>query len=263
MGIARLLAKGETPVRALSRSVAHLRDLPKADVEDMIRRVPNPEAVDTALKRIESAPDQGMFSVPYLSGSQKFRVGVQLKSGAFDILVATDVAARGLDVERISHVLNYDIPTDTESYIHRIGRTGRAGRTGDALLFMTHRERHLLSAIERATRQPLTEMALPTVEDVNSTRVAKFADAITASLASPQLGLFRGLVDDYAREHDVPAADVAAALAVLSQDDKSFLLDPEPPAVKRKNEFGSAGDRTGDRDRAGRGAVRCVPARSA
>ncbi len=96
--------------------------------------------------------------------------------------MATDVAARGLDVERISHVVNFDIPTDTESYVHRIGRTGRAGRAGDAISFITPRERHLLKAIERATRQPLTPMRLPTVDDVNETRVARFRDAITEAL---------------------------------------------------------------------------------
>ncbi len=212
--------------------------------EAMIIFVRTKQATEDLAERLRARG----FSAAAINGdlvqAQRERTIAQLRSGAVDILVATDVAARGLDVERISHVLNYDIPTDTESYIHRIGRTGRAGRTGEALLFMTHRERHLLSSIERATRQPLTEMALPTVEDVNSTRVAKFADSITASLASPQLGLFRGLVDDYAREHDVPVADVAAALAVLSQDGASFLLTPEPPLPKRKAE-----ERSFDRDR--------------
>src|SRR6187401_614019 len=129
----------------------------------------------------------------------------QLRDGKLDILVATDVAARGLDVERISHVVNFDIPTDTESYVHRIGRTGRAGRAGDAISFITPRERHLLKSIERATRQPLTQMRLPTVEDVNETRVARFTDAIGAALSSEQVAFFRDLVHDYEQEHDVPA----------------------------------------------------------
>src|SRR4051812_3503140 len=98
--------------------------------------------------------------------NQRERTVDQLKSGKLDILVATDVAARGLDVERISHVVNYDIPTDTESYVHRIGRTGRAGRSGDAISFVTPRERHLLKAIEKATRTTLTQMHLPSVEDI-------------------------------------------------------------------------------------------------
>ncbi|MDQ2836620.1 MAG: DEAD/DEAH box helicase [Actinomycetota bacterium] len=185
------------------------------------------------------------FSAAAINGdlvqAQRERTIAQLKSGALDILVATDVAARGLDVDRISHVVNYDIPTDTESYIHRIGRTGRAGRTGDALLFVTPRERHLLNSIERATRQPLVEMSLPSVEDVNSTRVAKFGDAITASLDSSELAFFRGLIDNYAAEHNIPVADIAAALAVLSQDDKAFLLEPEPPMAKRRKDVASAG----------------------
>ena len=120
------------------------------------------------------------FSAAAINGDivqpQRERTINQLRDAKLDILVATDVAARGLDVERISHVVNFDIPTDTESYVHRIGRTGRAGRTGDAISFVTPRERHLLKAIEKATRQPLTQMKLPSVEDVNETRVASFRD---------------------------------------------------------------------------------------
>ncbi|MBJ8340993.1 DEAD/DEAH box helicase [Antrihabitans sp. YC3-6] len=173
------------------------------------------------------------FSASAINGdivqAQRERTIGQLRSGSLDILVATDVAARGLDVERISHVVNYDIPHDTEGYVHRIGRTGRAGRTGEALLFVAPRERHLLKAIERATRQPLTEMQLPSVEDVNAQRVAKFGDSITESLNSSNLALFRRLVEDYEREHDIPLADIAAALALQSRDGENFLMSPEPP----------------------------------
>jgi ATP-dependent RNA helicase DeaD len=161
-----------------------------------------------------------------------------LKDGGgkgIDILVATDVAARGLDVERISHVLNYDIPHDTESYVHRIGRTGRAGRSGSALLFVSPRERHLLNSIERATRQKLIETQLPSVDDVNAQRVAKFADSITNSLGSSGIELFRGLVEDYEREHDVPMADIAAALALQSRNGEAFLMT-EPPPERRPKE---------------------------
>jgi ATP-dependent RNA helicase DeaD len=181
--------------------------------------------------------------------AQRERTIGQLKSGALDILVATDVAARGLDVERISHVVNYDIPQDSESYVHRIGRTGRAGRSGEALLFVTPRERHLLATIERATRQPITEIPIPSVEDVNAQRITKFADSITTSLESDELAFFRGLISDYEREHDVPVVDIAAALAVLSQDDKGFLLKPEP--VRKFKERDASRDRitSGDRDR--------------
>ena len=172
------------------------------------------------------------FSAAAINGdiaqAQRERTVDALRNGKLDILVATDVAARGLDVDRISHVVNYDIPTDTESYVHRVGRTGRAGRTGDAISFVTPRERHLLRAIEKANRQPLTPMRLPSVEDVNETRVARFREAITEALGSEQIGLFRDLVADYEREHDVPATDVAAALAVLSQDGRPLLMQPDP-----------------------------------
>jgi ATP-dependent RNA helicase DeaD len=177
------------------------------------------------------------FSAAAINGdlvqAQRERTINQLRDGSLDILVATDVAARGLDVDRISHVLNFDIPQDAESYVHRIGRTGRAGRSGEALLFVTPRERHLLRSIEKATRQPVTEMALPTVEDVNTARVAKFADSITERLGAADLTFFRTMLEDYQREHDVPMADIAAALAIIAQDDVSLLLAPEPPRAER------------------------------
>lgn len=176
------------------------------------------------------------FSAVAINGdmvqAQRERTINQLKDGGIDILVATDVAARGLDVDRISHVVNYDIPHDTESYVHRIGRTGRAGRSGNALLFVSPRERHLLRAIERATRQPLTEIGLPSVEDVNAQRVARFADSITENLTSDHLDMFRKLVEDYARDKDVAMADIAAALALETRDG-GFLMAPDPPESER------------------------------
>nr|WP_307220401.1 DEAD/DEAH box helicase [Microbacterium sp. SORGH_AS_0888] len=165
---------------------------------------------------------------------QRERSVNQLKDGKLDILVATDVAARGLDVERISHVVNFDIPTDTESYVHRIGRTGRAGRTGDAISFITPRERYLLTHIERATRQQPTQMQLPTTEDVNTTRLARFDDAITAALAdTARVEAFRDVIAHYVRHHDVPEGDVAAALAIVAQGETPLLLDPaDDPLAK-------------------------------
>jgi ATP-dependent RNA helicase DeaD len=158
---------------------------------------------------------------------QRERTVNQLKSGKLDILVATDVAARGLDVERISHVVNYDIPTDTESYVHRIGRTGRAGRSGDAISFVTPRERYLLKHIEKATRQPLTQMQLPSVEDVNTTRLARFDEAITEALTqTARIDRFRDIIGHYVRENDVPEVDVAAALAVVMQGDTRCCSTP-------------------------------------
>jgi ATP-dependent RNA helicase DeaD len=176
------------------------------------------------------------FSAAAINGDvaqvQRERTIDQLRKGKLDILVATDVAARGLDVERISHVINHDIPTDTESYVHRIGRTGRAGRSGDAISFVTPRETYLLKSIEKANRTTLTQMRLPTVEDVNANRVAKFTEAITRALEDPQLGTFREMIAAYEKNNDVPVEDIAAAIAVLAQDGEPLLLEdmPEPPA---------------------------------
>ena len=179
---------------------------------------------------------------------QRERTVNQLKSGKLDILVATDVAARGLDVERISHVVNYDLPIDTESYVHRIGRTGRAGRTGDAISFVTPRERRMLTAIEKATRQPLTEMSLPSVDDVNATRLTRFDDAITTALEdTAAIATFRDVVAHYVAHHDVPEADVAAALAVVAQGDTPLLMEEETISQPRFDR-----DRDRDRDRAPR-----------
>ncbi len=161
-----------------------------------------------------------------LEQKQRERIIAQLKDGRIDVLVATDVAARGLDVERISHVLNYDIPYDTESYVHRIGRTGRAGRSGEAILFVTPRERGMLRAIERATRQPIEQMELPSVEAVNERRVAKFMERIGSGLQADDLGQYRELVERYESEHDVPAIEIAAALARQLQGDTPLLLEP-------------------------------------
>ncbi|WP_241795141.1 DEAD/DEAH box helicase [Microbacterium sp. C5A9] len=169
---------------------------------------------------------------------QRERSVNQLKASKLDILVATDVAARGLDVERISHVVNFDIPTDTESYVHRIGRTGRAGRTGDAISFITPRERYLLKSIEKATRQQPTQMQLPSLDDVNTTRLARFDDAITSALSdATRIEKFRDIIDHYVRNHDVPEADVAAALAVVAQGDTPLLLDPADDPLSKAVEY--------------------------
>ncbi len=194
------------------------------------------------------------YSAAAISGdvaqAQRERTVNQLKSGKLDILVATDVAARGLDVERISHVINYDIPIDTESYVHRIGRTGRAGRSGAAISFVTPRERRLLDAIERATRQPLTQMQLPSVEDVNVTRLARFDDAITEALGQgDRVAGFRDIISHYIEHHDVPEVDVAAALAIVAQGEAPLLLSPERAQPTERAERGERADRPDRTDR--------------
>jgi ATP-dependent RNA helicase DeaD len=167
----------------------------------------------------------------------------QLKSGKLDILVATDVAARGLDVDRISHVINYDIPYDTESYVHRVGRTGRAGRTGDAILFVAPRERNMLAAIEKATRQKIDLMQLPSTEVINNQRIARFKQRITDTLAAGDVKFFSDIVAGYRQEHNVPELDIAAALAKLLQGDEPLLL------TERKKKDDSRPARDGSRPR--------------
>ncbi len=170
-----------------------------------------------------------------------------LRDGRIDILVATDVAARGLDVERISLVVNYDIPHDTESYVHRIGRTGRAGREGAAILFVTPREKYMLRQIEKATRQKVEPMHMPTAEAVNETRKQRFAQQITETIESEDLSFFRQIIEDYENEHDTTAEDIAAALAVIAQQGRPFFLDEEEDIARNSRPFSDD-----DSDRGGR-----------
>ena len=177
-----------------------------------------------------------------------------LRSGQLDLLVATDVAARGLDVERISHVINYDIPNDPEVYVHRIGRTGRAGRAGDAILFVAPREQRMLRVIERSTNQPIEPMELPSAEAVNDKRVARFMQQVDDTLAAEDLEFYRELVLRFQRERDVEPSDIAAALARLLQGDEPMLLAPEPRPPRR--EEGRSYARDDARDRPPRGTTR-------
>ncbi|MGQ0699517.1 MAG: DEAD/DEAH box helicase [Panacagrimonas sp.] len=184
------------------------------------------------------------FSCAALNGDldqkQRERTVARLKDGSLDIVVATDVAARGLDVERISHVVNYDIPTDTESYVHRIGRTGRAGRSGEAILFMAPREQHLLRAIERATRQPISMMSLPSEAAVQDKRLQRFQkaifDVIEDTLNTGELDRVQSLIERMERDRSVPATRIAAALALFAQGKKALPIPP-PLSNKPKREF--------------------------
>lgn len=163
---------------------------------------------------------------------QRIRTVERLKSGDLDIVIATDVAARGLDVQRISHVINYDIPHDTEAYVHRIGRTGRAGRSGDAILFVAPRERRMLSEIEKATRQKIELMQLPSTESINNKRIAKFTQRITDTLDKRDLTFFTNLLSQYQKEHNLDTLKIAAALASLLQESSPLLLKPESSKKK-------------------------------
>jgi ATP-dependent RNA helicase DeaD len=186
------------------------------------------------------------FAAAALNGdmqqAERERMIAQLKSGQIDILVATDVAARGLDVERISHVINFDVPYDTESYVHRIGRTGRAGRNGEAILFIAPRERNMLRSIEHATRQPIEAMNLPTVADVNAKRVAKFRQRVTELLEKGVPDSYRVIVEELVHQGGADLTDVAAALVMLAQGKTPLLLgekrevsEPREPREQRES----------------------------
>jgi len=202
------------------------------------------------------------YSAAALNGDiqqkQREKTISDLKKEKIDILVATDVAARGLDVQRISHVINYDIPYDTEAYIHRIGRTGRAGKKGDAILFVAPREKRLLHSIEKATKSKIEMMELPSTELINDARIAKFKQRITDTLATEELGMFYQMIEQYQQEHNVPALEVAAALAHLIQGDAPFLLQHKPHRSSKENWESDArpsrrSDRGGRNDRGDRG----------
>ncbi len=181
-----------------------------------------------------------------LNQQMRERVIEQLKSGALDIVIATDVAARGIDVPRISHVVNYDIPYDTEAYVHRIGRTGRAGRNGHAILFVAPREVRMLRTIERATRQAIAPLTLPSRADVTNKRVASFKEKVAEVLNAEGLDFFANIVSQIAEEQNVSAEEVAAALAMMAQQGKPLQIvgeDPRPAPAPRDTRPGVFGER--------------------
>ena len=179
---------------------------------------------------------------------QRERIVESLRSGKVDIIVATDVAARGLDVERISHVINYDLPHDSESYVHRIGRTGRAGRSGEAILFVHPRERRWLKRLEQATRQTIEPMDLPTNRAINKQRVARFHERITEALGSTELETYQSIVEQYQRENEVPMELLAASLAILANGDIPLLVKDKISQTRFAQESRNNGTRPGKRD---------------
>lgn len=173
----------------------------------------------------------------------------RLKRGSLDILVATDVAARGLDVERISLVVNYDIPYDTEAYVHRIGRTGRAGRQGKAILFVSYREKRLLRAIEKATSQPIQPMDLPSRDLITEKRVGNFRNQLEQVFSNEDLAYYRELSNQLKDELNLEPGELTAALLYLAQKEKPLQLPPEAPMRERKPREQNRSDRDSSRDR--------------
>ena len=171
----------------------------------------------------------------------------RLKRGKINVLVATDVAARGLDVDRISHVLNYDAPFDLESYTHRIGRTGRAGREGDAIIFITNKEMRMLNAIERTLKVTCDQYVFPTLEEMNERREEEFFNKIEQGLTG-NLDDYRKALQRYIEESGKDTLEVAASLAFLEAGKKALRYESMPTASSGK---GRKEDRR-DRDRGDR-----------
>lgn len=167
----------------------------------------------------------------------------RLKASQIDIIVATDVAARGLDVERISLVINYDIPYDSEAYVHRIGRTGRAGREGKAILFVSPRERRLLRTIEHATRQPIEKMSLPTGEVIEQRRIESFREQLANTIEAKNLSFFQDLINDWRDKLETTDADLAAALLFLAQKDQPLNVAKQFPEIREPHARGDRPDR--------------------
>lgn len=185
----------------------------------------------------------------------------RLKSRKLDIIVATDVAARGIDVSSVSHVINYDIPYDSEAYVHRIGRTGRAGRDGKAILFVAPREQRMLKTIERATKQEIAKYQLPSSEDIGEQRVQQFKESIKAVLSNEKLEFFENLINECCDEFEKSGQEIAAALAYMAQKDRPLRLPKDKPAPRHedrpKRERSSRDDRPReDRPRRDRGEDR-------
>ena len=241
------------PVSGLHKLDALTRILEAEDFDAIIVFVRTKSATVELTEKLEARG----YSTGAINGdiqqNQRERTIQNLKNKKIDILVATDVAARGLDVPRISHVINYDIPYDTEAYIHRIGRTGRAGKQGDAILFVAPREKGLLKSIERATNKPIEIMELPSTELINDNRVEKFKQRITDALATEGLEFYANLIEQYQQEHNIPAEEIATALAKLVQGDTPFLLQNKP--IKQSKERWDRDDKPArgrDRDRSRR-----------
>ena len=159
----------------------------------------------------------------------------KLKQGKIDILVATDVVARGLDVERVSHVINYDIPYDSESYVHRIGRTGRAGRQGDAILFISHREKRLLFSIEKTTKQPIEAMPIPSISEINETRLSRFKQSVAEATQDDSIESLMPIVEMIKEENEASPETIMAALLKIAQGDEPLILkESDRPDINSK-----------------------------
>ncbi len=184
--------------------------------------------------------------------SMREKVIARLKKGSIDIIVATDVVARGLDVERITHVINYDMPADTESYVHRIGRTGRAGRKGTAILFVPPNGKRMLHSIERATGQTIEPLKLPSPQDISEARINRFKEMVVETAASQKLDFYEKIIADLEEKGDLTPRQISATLAFLVQRDRPLLVTPKAIPDSSFSDRSDRGDKRGKRERGGR-----------
>lgn len=210
----------------------------------------------TATEELAEQLTEAGFPAAALHGDiaqpQRERIVAKLKNGQLDVVIATDVVARGLDVERITHVINYDIPHDVESYIHRIGRTGRAGREGDAILFVAPRERRLLQQIERTTHKSLEPLELPKAKQINERRINQLKAQLVELADSEKAAPFAEIIESLVNETEMTGKQVAAAALALNYQNKPFLMDEREPAYTPARERHDRNDR-GDRNNRSRG----------
>ncbi|MDD7967055.1 DEAD/DEAH box helicase [Actinomycetospora lemnae] len=266
-----LNAPAEVSIKSKTQTAVNTRQryvvLPERQKADALSRILQVEDFDACLVFVrtrqnttdvtEALHRRGFAAVAIsgdLSQPQREKTIGDLRAGKIDVLVATDVAARGLDVDRISLVVNHDLPPDSESYVHRIGRTGRAGRSGEAISFVTRGQIRTMRMIEGVTKQKAEEMSVPGTDEVNEVRKRRFADRITGTLDGTVAGgdamdVFRGIVGDYVAETGVDPMELAASLAKMVQGDKPLLVEDLPAPPPR----GERPDRKGPKPERGQG----------
>lgn len=216
------LAKGHHKLDALTRIL-------EAEEIDGVLIFVRTKSITTELS--EKLESRGFLAAPLngdIAQKQRERTVGRLKAGHVNIVIATDVAARGLDVDRISHVINYDLPGDSEAYVHRIGRTGRAGRTGEAITFVSPRETRSLQSIERAIKHKIERMDLPSIDKINERRKERFKESIAKAMKAPDFELFQNMLSEYQKESSHSEIQIAAALACMVQGKRPLLLKESP-----------------------------------
>lgn len=233
-------------VRNINKLDALTRILEVTDFDGLIIFVRTKNSTEELAERLEARGHAAAALNGDLNQQQREKTVDRLKEGKLDILVATDVVARGLDVPRISHVINYDVPHDTESYVHRIGRTGRAGRSGEAILFIAPREKRMLNSIERSTGQAIEQMRLPTRKDIEGHRIDQFKQSVIDAQTVENLDFFKDLMENILQENDYDMNQLAAGMAYLLQKD-----NPLQPDMNDESTEPARRDR--DRDRQGQG----------